>query len=583
MAINKSHPMRFTPTGVTDAFDASQKFPGACQKLSNLVFDQGNPELVVSRPGVVTLADLLAGGFLTPTFISIQVAVGPRIYGMAATSRNPGNDEPFIYDTSTGSFIAITGVTAANTPVSPASTGDWTPPTITVVGTMVLVTHPGFPGTAAHFFGMFNITNYTAPAWSSINTATNALPTVPIAVANFNNRAWFVVAAAAGSPYNQVFYTDVLTNPPTITNATQFLVIGDSQAITAESGLPITTSSSGIIGALSIFKATQIWQVTGDTTTNNLALAQVSLTIGTLAPRSIANCPYGLYFAGAGGPYLLDQLGLVRAVTNQANSLEPDINSAFQNAITPSRWAAGYTATMYRICGQTTIRGVGQFVDYWFDEHKRRWTGPHTFIYDCATALNGYFVLSSVNNAGLLIKSEPNQTVSSVYTDLGSLVTFTLQSSSFPKTNDEFMKQVAESTIELAATYGPVIYNITAQNEQSQTIGTCQIVVSTGSVWGYFIWGNALWSANIVWGGGGLWGQPPVGSGWIWGQAQVVPHTYPVQWAAPLVFDKMQLLIVGQGSGAAGIGTFYARYQQTGYQAWFPGLQTSAVGAFNGV
>jgi len=583
MGINQSRPIRFTARGTTDSFDSTDKFPGACQKLTNLVFDQANPELVVSRPGVVTLANLIAAGFANPTFISIQIGIGPRIYGMVATTRNAGHDEPFIYDTSINAFVTVTGtISAATTPTSPATTGAWTPPTIATVGTMIIVTHPGFPGTAGKFFGYFDVTTAATPVWHIANTVTTPLPGVPIAVANFNNRAWFAVPAGAGQPVNQLFYTDVLTNPPTITNATQFLVVGDTQSITALSGLPVTTSSSGIIGALSVFKATQIWQISGDTTTQNLAEVPISLTIGTPFPRSVAQCPYGMYFASYGGPYLLDQLGVVRTITNDLKNLEPDINAAFQNAINPSRWAGAYTATMYRICGQTTIRGSGQFVDYWFDEHKRRWTGPHTFTYDCASSIGGSFVLSSANIPGQLIGSDPNQGVSSVYTDLNSLVPFILQSSTFPKQGDEEMKQVAESTIELAATGGSVTYTIDAQNSQGQLMGRVVIVVGL-AVWGGSTWGGTTWGASPVWGGGALWGAPPVGSGLLWGQGQAIPVTYPVQWAAALVFDKMQLQITGIASANVGIGTFFARYQKTGYQAWFPGSQTATVGAYNGV
>lgn len=583
MAIKNSRPMKFTPKGVTDTFDASERFPGACQRLENLIFDQANPELVVSRPGVITLANFIAGGFLTPTFISLQAAIGPRIYGMVATSLNAGHDQPFIYDTSTGSFIAITGITGANTPVSPSQTGDWTPPTLAAVGTMVIVTHPGFSGAAGHFFGWFDVTNPAAPTWQDGNTATHALPAVPIAVANFNNRAFFAVGPTATSPPNQIWFTDVLTNPPTVTNADQFDVVGDQQPITALSGLPVTTTSSGIIGALTIFKATQLWQFTGDYTAKNTALVQVSLTIGTTSPRSVANCPSGLYFAGAGGPYLLDQLGIVRAVTNSIQGLDPDINVAFQNAQTPSRWAGAYIATTYRICGQTTLRGIGQFVDYWFDEHRRRWSGPHSYIYDCATAINGYFVLSSVNNPGQLVKSEPTPTGASVYTDLSSPTSFLLLSSTFPKTNEEMMKQVAESTIELAVTNGAVTYHIVAQNEQGGSLGEVDITVADGPIWDFAMWDVDSWGSSHTWGGGEIWGAPPVGSGAIWGAAQAIPHTYPVQWAAPLVFDKMQLQISGDASAAVGIGAFYARYQATGYQAWVAGAQVSILGTSNGV
>lgn len=564
MAISKAHPMRFTPRGLVDAFDATDRFPGACQALTNLVFDPSNPELVVTRPGVTQLASFTAGGFSNPGFISVHASIGTRIYGMVATSRNAGNDEPFIFDTATGGFVTISGVTSANTPASPSSSGDWIPPTICSVGTMVIVTHPGFSGSASEFFGYFDVTNPSAPVWHSANTVTTLLTVVPRACANFNNRIWLVCN-------NQIFYTDALTNPPTITNATQFLTIGDNNPVNALVGLPLTTTSSGILQTLTVFKNTQVWQITGDTTTSNLALNYVSLTTGTNAPRSVVQSPFGIYFSSTGGPYFIDNFGILRAVTNQPGVLEPDVQTPFEQAVNPTRWAGAYTSTIYRLCGETVVGGRQVVNDYWFDEHKRRWNGPHTFQYDCASALGGYFVLTSVNNPGILIKSTPVNELNTVTTDLGTAFSVKLLSSTFPKVGWMAMKQVAESQIELSTNQCLVNFYITAEDDQGNVIGegTIPVTEAGASVWGNFYWGQANWGCplNEVWGAGGKWGATPTGTGWIWGQglARSIPHTFPVPWEAPLVFEKMQLQITTDIDAQVSIGTFYARYQETGY------------------
>ena len=565
MAISKSLPMRFTPRGLVDAFDATDKFPGACQALTNLVFDPSNPELVVTRPGVTQLASFSAGGFSNPGFISVHGAIGTRVYGMIATSRNSGKDEPFCFDTATGSFVAISGVTNANTPASPVQGGDWIPPTIATVGTMVIITHQGFSGAAGVFFGVIDVTTPATPAWNVHNTVTTLLPSVPLAVANFNNRAYF----ACGT---HLYYTDVLTNPLTITNATQFLVIGDNNPINALSGLPMQTTSSGILQTLTVFKNTQVWQIAGDTTTSNLSQNYVSLTVGTSAPRSVAQSPYGLYFMSTGGPYFLDLLGTLRALTHSLQELEPDISTPFENAISPTRWCGSYNSTIYRVCGQTVIQGKQQTNDYWFDEHKRRWNGPHSFPYDCASAQAGYFVLSSVNNPGVLIQSVPVQTLAFTGEDLGTVFSILLRSSTFPKVDWMAVKQVAESQIELATTECFVDFTLTAQDDQGNTIGQADIqVVQAGvGIWGNNNWGDGTkWGCpeQAVWGGGLQWGSPPTGTGAIWGAGLVkaIPHTYPVPWPAPLVFEKMQLQITTTVAANVSIGTFFARYQKTGY------------------
>lgn len=607
MAINNSRPMRFSPKGLVDAFDASEKFPGACQRLQNLIFDQSNPELVVSRPGVTLLVDLQATGyFANPSFLSVWVTVGTRIYGMVATDRNPGKDEPFCYDTATNTVIVIAGVTAQNTPSSPSPTGAWVPPTMASVGVMILVTHPGFTGAGknlwgggalwgappigsgalwgdSYTFGLIDTTDPDALTWNSTDTTKNKLGGVPLAVANFNNRAWFAVG-------NLLQYTDVLTNPPTRTTPDQEITVGDAQNMTALNGLPVQTASSGITQTLTAFKNTQVWQVAGDPATWNLSLDQVSLTVGCNAPRSIALSPFGLYFSSSGGPYILDPLGGLKSLTYSGDFSEPDVQAPFENATQPTRAAGAYNSTVYRVCIPTIVRGRQGVNDYWFDEHRRRWNGPHTFRYDCAGALGSAFVLSSAAFPGKLLQSTTQQTQNFVNTDLNTLMTCSLLSSTFPKTNDMLMKQVSESQIELSASAGNINYHIEAQDEQGTIIGVADITVTTdGGIWGAFVWGDGtLWGGSNTWGGGSLWGgiaqhwgdpditwgqdNPPVywtqagGSGLRWGAGtQNIPHTFPVPWAAPLVFEKMQLQITATASAEVAIGTFYARYQKTGY------------------
>ena len=148
MGIAKSKPVRFVPTGLSDAADSTHAFQGACTSLQNLIFDQANPQCVISRPGVTLLTNFT--GFTTPGYVSCHIGVGTLIYGMVASGRNAGKDEPFCWDTVNNVFITISGVTNATTPLSPASTGAWTPPTMAVVGVYIVITHPGFTGVVAN-------------------------------------------------------------------------------------------------------------------------------------------------------------------------------------------------------------------------------------------------------------------------------------------------------------------------------------------------------------------------------------------------------------------------------------------------
>jgi hypothetical protein len=528
----REYPVRFTPAGLVDALDATNKFPGACITISDLVFDQSNPEIMVSRPGVGTPITSFSG-FNTPGVVSVQTTVGDITYGLIATSRNPGNDEPFAYNNATNSFVAVAGVLAANTPTTPSSTGAWTPPTMANVGVFLIVTHPGFAGGATKF-GWFDITNPAAPVWTAGDTATNGLPSVPVAVANFSNRAYFACS-------NSLAYTDLLTLNRAA--AAQALTLGDTSAVNALSGLPITTTSSGMTQSLLAFKAFQVWQITGDPVTTNLAQNFISLTIGTNSPRSVWPSPLGVYFSSSSGPWVIDQIGTLRPVVYVPNSFEPDIIAPFQNFSTPSRVAGCYSGAIYRVCGETTIRGTISTNDYWFDEHRRRWTGPHTFSFDCASQYQNYMILCSNANPAKLYKSQVRPDSSSAYNDDGTALSGSLQSSTFPKDGGMTQKQMVEATQELSSSTVQNTYTIQAYDDQQNTLDNVQIAVApSGKVWGSNVWGD----------------------GSTWKAAINRPRVYNVPWTQPIVFQKLSLAVSAVSNSALAIGTFFALYRDTG-------------------
>ena len=536
MAIRNGYPARFTPKGLCDAFDATDAFAGACQTLSNLVFDQGNPEIVVSRPGVGTALTSF-GSFTAPTFVSVHIVIGTVVYGMVSTARNPGFDEPFAFNLLTNTFITISGVTGANVPSSPATSGAWTPPTMAVVSTKILVTHPGFSGAGANIFGVIDITTPATPAWSSTDLATNPMGKVPTSVANFNNRAYFSYNG------NHLAFSDVLV-PTTRTNASQDLTVGDTTPITAQSGLPVQTTSSGVIGALVVFKGSSIWQITGDPATNNLGLNYLSLNTGCVAPRSIALGPFGLFFAGVDSPYIMNFSGILAPLSRSpGEGSVADVQVPFQDTTQSTRMAGAFSGNIYRVCVPTSIQGVQQTNDYWHDVRRHRWTGPHTFTYDCASPFGNNFILSGADSGAKLFLSQSIPLPTSVYNDNGSQLISRLRSSSFPKTQHMAQLQVVESTVELSSSGGSVNYNITALDDQNNTLNSVFVMTpAAGAVWGAFLWGGALWASSVK-----------------------IPHVYTIPWTVPLNFQKMSIDITATSANALSIGTFFARYQDTGY------------------
>lgn len=535
MALRKSYPVGFRPKGLVDAFDSTEKFSGACALLNNLVFAPGNPELVVPRPGVTSMTTF--SGFSTPGVISVQVTIGNLTYGMISSALNSGKDQPFCWDNNAVAFISISGITNLNTPTTQNTSGAWICPVMTSVGHYLLFTHPGFAGGAVKF-GWLDIANPAAPVWNAGDTATNNLPSIPVSVANYNNRAYF----ACG---NLLYYSDVAT-PLTMTTGTQAVTLGNTSVITALSGLPLQTTSAGIIGALIAFKGTQIWQITGDALLSNLATNYMSLTVGTNSPRSICQCPFGIYFCSPAGPYFLSQAGAVNKLVNNPNQDgEPDILQPFYNCTQETRMAGGYVTGLYRVCMDTIINGIASRNDYWFDEIKRRWSGPHTFSYDCASQSGNSFVLSSNANPANLIQSQVVGSLTSVYTDLGVSYSCTMETSQFPKSqsSDMNMNQIVESQIELSNHSSSLTFNISALDEKNTALSVTNITPVNTGVWGATIWGD----------------------GHLWTSAAIQPLTYRIPWNTPLVFKKIQLQVTAPANPSFVIGAFFARYQRTGY------------------
>jgi hypothetical protein len=132
--------------------------------LANLVPDPAMNGSFVPRPAAVATLDFAALGFTAPGFISSLLVLGNLAYGTIASGRNPGHDEPFCVNLLTHTEVLVSGITLANTPASPPSSGAWTPPIVAQVGSRVVVTHPGFPGGSgvnAIQFGWFDVSGFT--------------------------------------------------------------------------------------------------------------------------------------------------------------------------------------------------------------------------------------------------------------------------------------------------------------------------------------------------------------------------------------------------------------------------------------
>jgi hypothetical protein len=541
MAIRKSQPLRFSAQGLSDALDGTEVFEGACSTLQNLIPDSGTKGIWVCRPASVKAVDLtVTGGFSSPGFVSAGYILGSRFYGMVASALTPGFDQPFCYDLVAGSFITISGITGLNVPASPSTGGDWEPPTMALVGTKLIVTHPGFNYSAGNAFGWFETANPSAISWQAGNTTgVLTLPARATAVAQFGGRAWFLVNPITGQP--TAYFTDILSL--NITNAGQALTFDDNVQLTAAVGLPLENQLGGIIQSLIVFKgATNMYQITGDYSLSTLAKNAMNVATGTKAPRSICVTPKGIVFISPDGARVIDFNARVSDPIGEEGS---GVNNPFLNALYPSRIAAAANANTVRITAQDGSAPGTPTYEYWYDLVKLKWSGPHTFPTDLAIPYNNTFIIVPKAVRASLWQSDVINTSLSTFVENGSAMTCSMQTSLLPDITAMAESCVIETAIEMVLPLPPSTISVTALNEDYSAIIPAVALGASGagpSYWGVAIWGTALWYGSSI-----------------------RLKSVRVPWTQPIVFKRMALNITFTAAANVRIGATSMRYQQLGY------------------
>lgn len=551
-------PVVWGPRSAADTIDASTAQPGTMVSLQNLIPDPTTRELWQCRPAGVKITDLAAHGFAGASFISCWLNVGTRVYGMVSTTRNAGRDEPFCYDLVTQAFIPIAGVTAANSPISPPTFGFWNPPTMALVGAQIIVAHPGFTGNAGAFFGVINILNPFALTWIATNTAPTALIFPPQWVANFNGRCYFLV-----NPPNQqpaAYFSDVLA-PTQITNANQILTFGDNTPLTCAAGLALSNQLGGIIQALMVFKGvSNIYQVTGDYALQNLAINSLNVATGTFAPNSVCSSEKGLFFMAPDGVRLID---FNAHVSDPIGKDGDGIVVPFLSVLTPSRTNAAYNGGVYRVQvqnGSVVLTGnafstgfsngfgpstqVDQQQEWWYDDVRGLWSGPHTTHMSLGIPWQNTFLVTIQGAGAVIFQSDQFQSFTSTFTENGSPLIYDWQTSYLPDTDQMAEVAMVETTLHMALVAGQTV-QVTALNQDTAVLG--QVTVSSlgiATLWNQFNWNQANWNGSTV--GNALY-----------------PRRLP--WASILVFRRMSILASGLSAQGIKIGRLHMKYDVLGY------------------
>ncbi len=548
--------IRVDPKGCVDSvYSRGGANPTDMASLSNLVPAPDTLNQWVPKPA----ASKFSGS--TSQFVSAQIVIGSRLYGMRASLTFAGKDEPFCFDLLANSYVTISGITSGNTPTNAPSTGSWQPPHLEVIGVKVIVTHTGFSGTGANFFGVIDITTLSALTWTASNTATNALPSVPVWVTQFNQRAMFFCNPGGTTP--AVLATDVLNPVSRSATVVSFiLTFGDTVPLLCGGTLGLNNQLGGIVQSLMVFKTqtSNIFQVTGDfasagsatlsagsqpalTGQQLLTLNTLNVATGTVAPNSVTGTPKGLAFLAPDGWRIIDFAAEVSPPIGFAGT---GITVPFTSSVQPTRVSAACNATTLRASTQNGSATNSPQQEWCYDLVRDCWYGPHTFPVSLINTYGNSFVITPTPTIGGFIwQSDLLPNSSSVYTENGASMTCIYQSALLPD-----RQSVDELSSHRGVFYqgygaGNTTYSISAQDENANILagGFVQLTYSTSAVlWGTFVWGS---------------GQS------LGGVSQIAG--YGVSWTAPLVFDRMSIVISVTGAPGIRFGAFYLDIEQEGY------------------
>lgn len=558
--------LQITPHTAADNFySIAGGTPSTMRSLQNLVPTIDALDEWVPRPAATLFAN---SNTFSPGFVSCQIVVGTKLYGMVSSAANAGKDQPFCYDLIGGAFITVTGFTSANVPTSPPTTGAWTPPHCELIGAKVVITHTGYSGTGTNYFGLIDISNPATPVYStsalSVGTGGVALPSVPIWCTQFNNRAYFLCNPTSAPP--AAIFSDVL-NPATFYNGsvapyTNTLTFGGNLQLTCGGTVSFDNQLGGQTQALIVFQgASNMWQVTGDpsfsisiattstttTTTVNpaaqgaLAINSLNVATGTLAPNTICQSPRGLLFVAPDGLRLID---FNAHVSDPIGFAGKGIALPFIASTTPSRMAAACNATTVRI---STINGslVNTPQQEWcFDLVRQIWYGPHTFPVSLITFYGASYIISPIGIGGFW-SSDIIPNSASTYVENGSSYQCVWQSAYLPDRPNIEELSVVRAVFYQAYGSGTTTYTVSALDSNGNVLaGSPVSLVFTGSstTWGAFAWGYSLWLGTTA----------------ALAAAQV-------PWTQPLVFDRVSVQISVQAAAGVRLGNFMLEMSEEDY------------------
>lgn len=535
-------PLKWQPAGLSDSVDGTNSFTGAMAQLANLIPDPSTRGVYLCR---AASEELVWGAGAPPVGCKINslIVIHHIAFFMAAgTGATAAHDIPYAYDVHNGVFIPIAGIAAANTPTTPAATGDWTPPTMCLIGTRIAVTHPGFNTGGGFYVGWIDVTNIAAPVWSAGNTAPQGFGGLPNAVTRSRDgRAYYAVG-------NAIEASDV-GNPTARTNANQVLTIGDSTNIFALGGLALgNIVAGGVVQSVVVFKEighsdSYMYQVTGDYN-SSWAVNSMNGSTSTIAPLSVTNTQAGLAFISPDGLRLID---MNAQVSDPIGALGEGVAVPFVYAEEPTRMCAAAGSNTLRISVKNGAAANAPWQEYWFNFTQKGWTGPHSFPASHIVAGDRTFFMVPQSQGDQLFSSDTYPSQSPVFIENGQQMTWAYQPVLLPDASDMAMHSMSETNIAISLPFGTQC-TVVAEDDQGNVIDQVTMLSedTNPSIWGVAVWGV------------GLWGSAPK------------MRQRQIYWTEPLIFKQLSLRLSGNSDDDVKIGNLYLNFQQLGYDLPYP-------------
>ncbi|PWT78213.1 MAG: hypothetical protein C5B60_01495 [Chloroflexi bacterium] len=537
--------------------------PTSLSILQNLVPAPDTLDHWVPRPAETFMPHSTDVGIGTG-FISAAVIVGNRLYGMVAGSGTlAGFDVPFCYDLNGNAVITIGGITATNVPTSVASSGSWAPPHMELIGTKIIVTHPGYTGTGGNYFGVIDTTTPSALTWTSTNTTGTAggLPSVPVWVSQFFQRAYYYCNPVGAQP--SLVASDVLI-PLTRSQSAYVMTFDGNFPLLCGGSLGLDTQLGGKVASLIVFTAgaQRMFQVTGDFAGGNpfdsahpvaaasyispLQVNPFSVGTGTIAPNTVCVTPKGLAFVAPDGLRMVD---FDAHVSDPIGFAGQGVAVPFIASVQPTRMAAACNGQVIRIATQNGSVQGNPIQDWCLDIVRGIWHGPHTFAHSLLTPWtnlsgNNVFVNTSPTLAGLWLSNlVPNS--SSGYVENGANYQCIVQSALMPDRPTLSELACGKAIFYQGYGAGNTAYNVSMLDQDSNVIDSCNLqYTAVQTLWDQFTWGSGVWlgtSANL--------------------------RATEIAWHFPLVFDRMSIRISVQAAAGLRLASVILDIEELGYTA----------------